>query len=176
MPKNLEIKTGIKNPEKIRKIALNYVSSFKNNDNFIERQKDIYYIIGNPRLKLRIINNKTGNLIYYSRNESSDLRISDYIISSSSDPLRLDEIIRKFFKPVVIVEKIRRVFLADNVRIHLDNVKGLGNYLEFEIIFNSIIKAEKKLKSLILLFGLNENKFIKNSYSDLILNKKKIYA
>ncbi|GIT28726.1 MAG: hypothetical protein Ct9H300mP1_07720 [Planctomycetaceae bacterium] len=32
----------------------------------------------------------------------------------------------------VVVRKVRRLFLLDNVRIHLDEVDGLGNFLEFE--------------------------------------------
>jgi len=33
-----------------------------------------------------------------------------------------------------VVEKRREIFLVDNVRIHLDEVVGLGPFLEFEAV------------------------------------------
>ena len=35
-----------------------------------------------------------------------------------------------------VVDKRREIFLADNVRIHLDDVAGLGTFLEFEAVLD----------------------------------------
>ena len=74
---------------------------------------------------------------------------------------------------MVTVDKKREIFVYDNVRIHLDKVKGLGNFLEFEIVFSSMAKAKQQMKTLIKYFGLDEKKFIKNSYSDLLMQNEK---
>lgn len=69
------------------------------------------------------------------------------------------------------MDKKREIFTSRNVRIHLDNVKGLGKYLEFEVIFNSINTARKTLDKLIGHFKLDESAFIRGSYSDLKIKR-----
>ena len=64
------------------------------------------------------------------------------------------------------------MFIADNIRIHIDKVKGLGNFIEFEVIYNSFESAKKIMDDLINYFELVETGFIKGSYSDLLLKKK----
>jgi adenylate cyclase class IV len=54
----------------------------------------------------------------------------------------------------------------------LDKVAGLGNYLEIEIIYSDLLNAKKQMKNLVKLLDLEEKKFIKNSYSDLLKLKK----
>ncbi|MCE1166044.1 MAG: class IV adenylate cyclase [Bacteroidetes bacterium] len=169
--KNLEIKTGIKNLASFRKKAAEYSRKAKSSRHFTEEQKDIYYNTGKGRLKLRIKNGKDGVLIYYKRSSASGKRVSNYFLSETSSPKELDSMMREMHGVKVIVEKKREIFLADNVRIHLDSVRGLGKYLEFEIIFNSIKNARRTLDGLIEHFNLDESAFIKGSYSDLLIKK-----
>jgi predicted adenylyl cyclase CyaB len=139
----------------------------------IQKQKDIYYNIGDGRLKLRIIDNKTGTLIRYHRNEKSSKRVSKYSLIVSTDFKNLHKTLSETLGEMVTVDKKREIFVYDNVRIHLDKVKGLGNFLEFEIVFSSMAKAKQQMKTLIKYFGLDEKKFIKNSYSDLLMQNEK---
>ena len=46
----------------------------------ILEQKDIYFNCTNGRLKLRFINNKNAELIFYERVDSENSKISDYEI------------------------------------------------------------------------------------------------
>ena len=68
----------------------------------------------------------------------------------------------------------QKIFLLENIRIHLDKVNNLGEFLEFEVVFNSFDKAKKQMMFLIDYFELNKRKFIKKSYSDLLLLKSKL--
>jgi len=135
-----------------------------------EKQIDVYYKVTQGRLKLRIINNKRGNLIFYERKEKTSKRISNYFISETKSFKELDKILRSQFEVLAIVHKQRDIFLENNTRIHLDTVKGLGKFLEIEVVYKDIVKAKKQMEQLIASLGLNEEDFIKESYSDLLIN------
>jgi predicted adenylyl cyclase CyaB len=168
LKKNYEIKTPIYNYAEFKSAVLN-LSGKNKITRKKEIQKDIYYKIPTGRLKLRIINNKRGTLILYDRKESKKLRVSNYILTNTKDYENLHLILSKFFPVLVIVEKTREIFLLENIRIHLDKVKNLGEFLEFEVLFDSFAKAKKQMKFMIDYFGLDRKKFIKHSYSDLLL-------
>ena len=71
----------------------------------------------------------------------------------------------------VVVRKVRRLFLLDNVRIHLDEVDGLGNFLEFEAVLNpgqDEADGYAQLETLQSEFGIATEAIIGASYSDLL--------
>jgi len=173
MRRNYEIKVPVTNIKLAKWKTGSYIRKFDNRHHLVEMQKDIYYKVPGERMKLRIINNKSGNLIYYNRDEKDVKRISKYILAKAENPQELDEILRKFFKILVVVSKTRDIYIADNIRIHLDNVEGLGDFIEFEIVYNNLISAKKKMKELIDYYELDEKDFIKESYSDMLLKKQK---
>lgn len=170
--KNLEIKTPVNDITKCRRLAIEYIRSDQRAKHFTEKQTDIYYNVKTGRLKLRIIDGKNGRLIFYRRANTSGKRVSNYYLSETSTPYELDSILTALYGKKVIVEKKREIFASKNVRIHIDNVKGLGKYLEFEVIFNSIKTARKTLDELIGHFKLDESAFIRGSYSDLKIKKE----
>lgn len=173
MRKNYELKVKLHNYDVAKWKAESYIKKYRDKQHIIETQKDIYYYkVGGKRLKLRIIDEKQGHLVYYNRKDTTDKRVSKYLLSQSSNPLELDEILRKFFKVQLVVIKIREIFTAKNIRIHLDRVQGIGIFLEFEIIYDSLDEAKEVMKDLMKHFQLKKSDFIKDSYSDLILKKK----
>ena len=48
-----------------------------------------------------------------------------------------------FLKVEAVVEKKRLLYMYDNTRIHLDEVKGLGKFLELETLVLSGLKDAK---------------------------------
>lgn len=172
MPKNYEIKIPVNDIKEYQKAVQNLLRN-KKHKQFIELQKDVYYKINEGRLKLRIINNKTGNLIYYDRNENNKKRVSNYIISATKNFKELDEILRKLFDIFIIVDKRRVIYTFDNIRIHLDKVDKLGSFIEIEIIYDILKDAKKKMNDLVKYFRLDANDFIKDSYSDMLVRKIK---
>ena len=173
MPKNYEIKFPVENYNQVKKKALALRGKFQSQNHYSEAQKDFYYKVKKARLKLRVINNSFGSLIFYDRPEEEGKRISEYLLERTKDHNEMKEILDNLFDELVTVSKKREIFIYDNIRIHLDKVKNLGVFLEFEIIFSSIDKAKKQMKEMIEHFGLDEDKFIKNSYSDLLLKENK---
>lgn len=168
--RNYEIKIRIENFTRLQKLSEKFQSQCISTERFTEIQHDIYYKVRNGRLKLRVINNKSGNLISYNRNETTGKRISNYTISRTEDFIQLNEILKTEFEVLIEVKKSREIFICDEVRIHLDKVKGLGKFLEFEVVYSNLSSAKRRMSQLIRDFDLNENEFIRHSYSDMKLN------
>ncbi len=75
---------------------------------------------------------------------------------------------------LVTVTKRRRLLLWEGVRIHLDEVEGLGSYLELEAVAeagpDSDLSAERdKVERLRAELGIEDQDLIATSYSDLLL-------
>jgi predicted adenylyl cyclase CyaB len=172
MKKNFEIKVKLDNPEKTIKL-LRMLCKGKKVIKHRQFQEDIYYRVNKGRLKLRIIDGKTGNLIHYFRSNETGKRVSNYTISETNTPKELNTILSSLYGVLITVKKSREITIIDDTRIHIDKVNGLGNYLEIEIIFNSIKEARDRMRILIKSLELDEKTFIKVSYSDLLLNKMK---
>jgi len=170
--KNLEIKVKLNNLSKTRDLLRLLCKGRKTIKQKVF-QEDIYYKVNKGRLKLRVISERAGNLIHYFRDNESSKRVSNYTISETSTPKELNTTLISLYGVLINVKKLREITILDNVRIHIDKVMGLGNYLEIEIIVSSIKTANKTMKGLIKSLELEEKNFIKVSYSDLLLNKKK---
>lgn len=167
MPSNIELKAYCKNIDEAIKKAENFGAVFTKTI----KQTDTYYLINNCKLKLREVSGEPAELIYYDR-QMKDKWISDYIIANISDSKNLKKILEMLFDILVIVKKIRKLYLFQNARIHFDEVENLGTFIEFEVIvnddYNQAVKLFDELKNY---FNIEENLIIKKSYSDLLLEK-----
>ncbi len=165
MPLNLELKIKVESHTKLIK-ALRKINAEKKG---ILRQKDIYYKTKKGLLKLRIEGNNF-TLIKYLRDENGK-RWSNYEL------LRLEgrnpeKYLRDIFIIDTIVEKKRILYLYKNTRIHLDEVKGLGKFLELETLMVSTRRDAKiRFKEIINLLNLDLTKQIRKSYKLLMLGK-----
>src|SRR3990167_23457 len=133
MPLNLELKIKVESHTKLIK-ALRRINAEKKG---ILIQKDVYYKTKNGLLKLRVEGN-TSTLIKYLRDEKGK-RWSNYEL------LRLvgknpEKYLQDIFDIDTIIEKKRILYLYKNTRIHLDEVKGLGKFLELETLLVSTRK------------------------------------
>lgn len=140
------------------------------------RQRDTYFTRARGRLKLR--EQETGGsplwdeLIEYSRPDSPRARTSAYrrVPVADAEPLR--EALDAAYGTLVTVAKTRRLLLWEGVRIHLDEVEGLGSYLEIEAVadVDSDLSAERdKVERLRAELGIEDADLIADSYSDLLL-------
>lgn len=134
-------------------------------------QKDTYFNCSRGRLKIREINNSGCELIYYQRPDVRGSRISNYQVVNLSRKTasQLKKLLKDSFGERGAVIKKRRLWLLGKTRIHLDQVKGLGNYVELETVFNKdgYRKAMIEHRHIISVLQLRGYKKIKGSYSDL---------
>lgn len=169
MSKNLELKARISSVSD----AVCIVHQLNAKEKGILRQRDIYYNVPRGRLKLRIINNRNAELIFYNRPNKNGSRYSDYFLLSVSNAKLTDELCTSAFGQKVVVKKKRRLFLYKNSRIHIDKVSGLGTFIEFEVLVNrGKQQAQKLLRILTMKFGIKRTDTIAVSYSDMMINSK----
>jgi len=167
MAQNLELKVKVNSHESFKKILKAISAEYKG----VLLQKDIYYNYEKGLLKLRSVNG-AFEFIKYLRNESADKRWSDYEILKITSQ-NAEEFLNDIFTIEAVVEKSRELYLYKNTRIHLDNVKSLGFFLELETVVdeNGQAEAEERYWELFDLLNLSAYDEIKSSYRNLILKK-----
>ena len=171
MPQNLELKARISSISRALRTARNLHAQMKG----VLQQRDIYYKVPHGRLKLRIINNSSAELIFYNRPNKKGSRYSDYIVLHVNDAIHTNKLCTAAFRQTVEVGKKRRLFLYKNSRIHLDEVRGLGTFIEFEVLVtHGKRQAQKLLKMLSAEFNIKHIAIVSGSYSDLLLKSKRI--
>jgi adenylate cyclase class 2 len=66
-----------------------------------------------------------------------------------------------------VVDKRRRLFLWESVRIHLDNVDDLGSFIEFEAVAPSdpdLSAEDARVRTLRAAFAIEDTNLISESY------------
>jgi len=173
MPKNLEFKASVDDVAGLEKAFTGIGAQFT----AVLNQRDIYFNVRSGRLKQREVEGKSAELIYYERDEaSSSEMLSRYSVVPIHDA-SVKDMLSKALGVKVVVEKTRRLLMLKNARIHLDAVKNLGTFLEFEVVSSGRTPSEQgddkadaelleKLKRIAASFV---DKEINASYSDLVI-------
>ncbi len=165
MPQNLEIKCAYHSLARARRIARRIGASSRGT----LRQVDTYFKANSGRLKLREINERQFELIYYHRPDARSSRYSDYTIVSLIEADAAKSLFRSLLGVSVVVRKRRALFLYKNARIHIDSVEGLGTFLEFEVVVKYGKRQARDLMQFLMKeFGINRKMLLAGSYSDLI--------
>lgn len=165
---NLEIKVRCPDlaaaRERARRVATEVVG--------VDRQVDTYFRVPRGRLKLRESSLSGGQLIPYLRPDEVGARRSDYQVIPVDDPAGLRELLAALLGTHRVVRKRREILLHDNVRIHLDEVEGLGSFLELEAVFDGSPAAEaeqrRKVDALLSELGVAGEAPIPTSYEGLL--------
>ena len=74
----------------------------------------------------------------------------------------------------VVVEKARRLLLWRNVRIHLDRVEGLGDFVELEAVAASPggLEVERdRVEQLREALGISDEHLVAHGYADLLTRR-----
>ena len=100
----------------------------------MHHQQDVYFRVPEGRLKLRIEENKPPCLIHYFRDDQAEPRPSRYSLTPVSSPRKTLAELQQRYGLLGTVEKWRELYWFRNVRIHIDRVRGLGWFVEFESV------------------------------------------
>jgi predicted adenylyl cyclase CyaB len=168
--KNIELKAKYTSLNKAEELAKKLDADFQ----WKKKQVDTYFCVCNGRLKLRETEDGIPELISYFRENKAETRESNYQITKIPNGLLFKKMLEETLGILTTVSKIRKLYLYQNVRIHLDQVEKLGNYLEFEgVITNQqeINPTKKKVGFLTDHFKMKTEDFVKYSYSDLLLDQ-----
>src|SRR5579872_5198277 len=100
----------------------------------VQEQTDTFFHARAGRLKLRRIEGQPAVLIWYDRPDAVTVRPSAYYLVPVSDAALLRAALAAGLGVRGEVRKRREVWHWHNVRIHLDEVAGLGRFVEFEAV------------------------------------------
>ena len=100
-------------------------------------QRDTYFDVPEGRLKLREEKGSPPCLIAYQRPDLLEEKESRYRIVEVGNAEELREALSVVLGIQVVVTKVRRLYLFEGVRIHLDQVDRLGSFIEFEGVVGS---------------------------------------
>jgi homotetrameric cytidine deaminase len=169
--RNVELKARDADPEATLRRALELGAS----DEGVLRQRDTYFGRARGRLKLREQEggrDRIAQLIAYQRPDDAQARTSAYRIAEVADPDALREALDSALGTRVVVDKRRHLLLYENVRIHLDDVDGLGSFVELEGVAapDSDLARENDLVER-LRAQLHLGEPVPVSYSDLLLDE-----
>lgn len=168
---NVEFKAKCEDPSRVRSFLKKAQAVFKGKDH----QIDTYFRIPNGRLKLRegTIEN---NLIHYIREDQEGPKSSLVTLHATQPNSILKELLTKALGVIAVVDKKREVYFIDNVKFHIDQVQGLGSFIEVEAKDKDGTIGKEKLKqqcqSYLQELGITSEQLVSLSYCDLIQEAK----
>jgi len=165
---NVEIKAKCSDLQQMR----NFLKQHKAEKKGIDHQIDTYFKVAHGRLKLRE-GNIENHLIYYERANKRGPKQSQILLYKSEPDSSLKEILIKSLEVLAVVDKTREIYIIDNVKFHLDDVKHLGSFVEIEAIDYTgkigLPKLNKQCKNYLKSLEIAPMDLVPESYSDMII-------
>ena len=164
---NIEIKARCQYPERIRSLLQTLGADFIGEDH----QVDTYFGVKQGRLKLRQGNIEQA-LIYYRRKDQPGPKKSEVLLYQPGSGTDLKQVLSAALEVSVIVDKVRSIYFIQNVKFHIDTVKGLGSFVEIEAIDKDGTIGAKRLneqcRHFMDLLSIDPADLVDRSYSDLL--------
>ncbi|MFT5618477.1 MAG: adenylate cyclase class 2 [Arenicella sp.] len=169
--KIVEIKAVLRDLDKIKLELAKQNAVLKG----IDRQVDTYFQLaeGKGRLKLRE-GEIENNLIHYNRPNQAESKLSEVTLYKPNEAETLKQVLENALGTKVVVDKKREIHFIRNIKIHIDKVKQLGEFVEIEAIDEKNEFTEFELREqceqLMVDFGIEKKDLCKVSYSDMLLS------
>lgn len=135
------------------------------------RQVDTFFNVGHGRLKLRVVGSGSGELIAYDRPDGNEPKASSYAVSPTSSPETLLATLARALGVRGVVRKTRELFQVGQTRIHLDEVDGLGRFLELEVVLRegqSDDDGRTIARDVMRQMGVEDRDLVAGAYVDLL--------
>jgi predicted adenylyl cyclase CyaB len=166
---NFEFKARLNDERRVREALKKLRARFIGTDH----QIDTYFRVPSGRLKVR--EGRIENaLIFYRRSNVRRARQArvEMVLLPPRNSLRT--ILARSLGTLAVVDKRREIYFVKNVKIHLDRVRRLGNFLEVEAISRAgdVNKMRSQARQFQKLFGITTEDMVAESYSDLIAAKR----
>jgi predicted adenylyl cyclase CyaB len=135
------------------------------------RQEDTFYHCPSGRLKLRVLSDVEGELIFYDRPNTDGPKTCEYLICPTTEPRNLASILGATMKIRGVVRKKRLLYMVGRTRVHIDEVDGLGSFLELEVVLQpdeSMSSGEREAQELMRSLGIRKVDLVSVAYIDLL--------
>jgi predicted adenylyl cyclase CyaB len=136
------------------------------------QQVDTYFEVPKGRLKLREMDKNGAELIYYEREDEAGPKKGVVFILPVSNPGAFRELLERALTKRTTVKKSREIYMCKGTQVHLDNVEGLGCFVEFERLTICDLDRQRKdmshLRKLMSELGIPFANLERFSYGDLV--------
>jgi predicted adenylyl cyclase CyaB len=134
-------------------------------------QVDVFFQVREGRLKLRREAGR-AELIAYRRPDRAAVKTSEYSIAPVADPEALHAVLASALGVRSTVRKQRWLYRIGQTRVHLDEVEGLGSFLELEYVLGRDEPAEHGVQEIARLRGaldIRDEDLLDTAYADLVV-------
>lgn len=134
MSRNIEIKARALDLERVRALALAHADG----PPAVLVQTDTFFRVPAGRLKLRCLEGAAGGqLIRYDRPDQAGPKQSDYTLTQVEDAQACLREHTERYGVRGVVRKQRELVWIGQTRVHLDQVDGLGTFVELEVVLGA---------------------------------------
>jgi adenylate cyclase class 2 len=136
-------------------------------------QRDTFFVVASGKLKLREEScDGVGHsrLIGYGRVERDGLQLSEYQLVPVPDAPAMRTLLGGTLGVLAVVAKRRTLLLCRNVRLHLDEVEGLGSCGEIEAVVpdGGDVDAERAfVDATLAALGIAKDQLVEGSYFEM---------
>uniref|UniRef100_A0AC35EXT9 CYTH domain-containing protein n=1 Tax=Panagrolaimus sp. PS1159 TaxID=55785 RepID=A0AC35EXT9_9BILA len=176
MPKHVELKA----------ILRNFDLTFSQAQQFcfgqtpqILKQFVSYFVSHNGRISLREFLDEPesthADLLFYEIPETDDvtgLKISEFVKTEILDVKNLKECLQLSMGIRGSLKKTRYLFIHEQIRIHLDRVEDLGDFIEIEVRLNeneNAVNGYQTAEYFMAQLGILKDDFIEGAYIDKLI-------
>jgi adenylate cyclase class IV len=134
-------------------------------------QDDSFFPCTHGRLKLRRFADGSAELIHYQRADAGGPKLSDYVRVPVTDADALHTALARAQGELGRVQKRRWLLLVGATRVHLDEVQGLGDFLELEVVLaegRSEAEGQAEAERLMAALGVQPGQLLAGAYLDLL--------
>jgi len=167
MPANIEIKARVSDPERLQARA----ATISDVPVQVIPQEDTFFNVPRGRLKLRQESPMEGQLVYYERPDREGPKRSNYLLAPTTEPESLKRALTAALGVRGVVRKTRRLYLSGQTRIHLDEVEGLGHFMELEVVLTpgqSDAEGMAVAEDLMRQLGVEPADLLEGAYMDML--------
>jgi len=132
MARNVEIKARVRDFQSLQQ------SAERLTDTSVEEllQVDTFFHVPRGRFKLREFPDGRGELIAYARSDDDGPTLSDYHIMRTERSEGMKSFLGELLGVRGVVRKRRLLYQIGPTRVHLDQVDGLGDFMELEVVLS----------------------------------------
>ncbi len=168
MNRNVEIKARVADLTAVQK----KVEQFADKGPVVFEQEDTFFHCLQGRLKLRCFRDGTpAELIAYRRGDAAGPRESRYVIYRTPDPQGLLAVLSATLGVRAVVRKRRTLYRIGPTRVHLDEVEGLGRFVELEVVLQPDQTTDEGVIIAHDLMGrldISQDHLVERAYVDLL--------
>lgn len=165
---NVEFKAELKDAALARSICLALGATAA----AVLEQTDTYFEHAGGRFKKRETPGAPAEWIVYERPDVAGMKVSAFAIYTEEEACERSDL--SGLKPWAVVRKVRELLMFKNVRIHLDRVESLGEFLEFEALVSDrdgVEECRRTVAELRRALATAMGEAVAVGYSDLVARR-----